>query len=118
MNVLELALKALMQPGNTTLWHQAVHALRNELEKEQEPVAWQWLNTAFFRKKLPANAEPGAWNPLYPAPLHREWQGLTADDVWASDKIMAANASLGLRIEQMMDLIRAVEAKLKEKNSF
>jgi hypothetical protein len=33
MNVLELALKALMQPDNTTLWHQAVHAVRNALEQ-------------------------------------------------------------------------------------
>jgi hypothetical protein len=48
-------------------------ALRAALEQpEQEPVAWQWLNTAHFRKKLPADAEPGAWNPLYTHPPRRE----------------------------------------------
>jgi hypothetical protein len=41
-------------------------------QQEQEPVAWQWLNTAHFRKKLPANAESGAWNPLYTHPPLRE----------------------------------------------
>jgi hypothetical protein len=37
-----------------------------------EPVAWQWLNTAHFRKKLPKDAERGAWNPLYTAPPQRQ----------------------------------------------
>lgn len=35
---------------------------------EQEPAAWQWLNTANFRKKLPADANKSEWNPLYAAP--------------------------------------------------
>jgi len=34
----------------------------------QEPVAWQWLGSAHFRKKLPKNADITAWNPLYTAP--------------------------------------------------
>jgi hypothetical protein len=38
-----------------------------EAEK-QEPAAWQWLTTAHFRKKLPKDAEKGAWNPLYTHP--------------------------------------------------
>jgi len=47
----------------------AITALRAALaQEEQEPVAWQWLNTAHFRKDLPANAESGAWNPLYAHP--------------------------------------------------
>jgi hypothetical protein len=35
-----------------------------------EPVAWQWLNTAHFRKNVPAGAEVEVWRPLYahPAP--------------------------------------------------
>ena len=37
-------------------------------EQEQEPVAWQWLGSAHFRKKLPKNADITAWNPLYIAP--------------------------------------------------
>ena len=34
----------------------------------QEPVAWQWLGSAHFRKKLPKNADITAWNPIYTAP--------------------------------------------------
>ena len=34
----------------------------------QEPVAWQWLGSAHFRKKLPKNADITAWNPLYTTP--------------------------------------------------
>jgi hypothetical protein len=33
-----------------------------------EPVAWQWLDSGHFRKKLPATAETGAWRPLYTHP--------------------------------------------------
>jgi len=45
--------------------------------EKQEPVAWQWLTTAHFRKKLPKDAEKGAWNPLYTTPQQRTWVGLT-----------------------------------------
>ncbi len=39
MNTLELALKALTQPENTTLWHQAVHAVRNALAQQEQDTA-------------------------------------------------------------------------------
>jgi hypothetical protein len=59
--------------------NEAITALRAALEQpEQEPVAWQWLNTAHFRQKLPVDAEPGAWTPLFIHPPQRkplaEWQ--------------------------------------------
>jgi hypothetical protein len=38
-------------------------------QPEQEPVAWQWLDTGNFRKNLPTFAEPGAWRPLYVVPM-------------------------------------------------
>ena len=41
-------------------------------ETKQKPVAWQWLTTAHFRKKLPKDAEVGAWNPLYTTPPQRK----------------------------------------------
>ena len=50
-------------------------------ETEQEPVAWQWLNSAYFRKKPPANAESGAWIPLYAHPPRREWQSLSEEEI-------------------------------------
>lgn len=42
----------------------------------QEPVAWQWLNTANFRMRLPASANKTDWNPLYthPAPQQTDRQ--------------------------------------------
>ncbi|HEY9814430.1 MAG TPA: hypothetical protein V6D20_01280, partial [Candidatus Obscuribacterales bacterium] len=49
----------------------AESALRAALEQPEvsaEPVAWQWLDTAHFRKHLPKTAEAGAWRPLYAAP--------------------------------------------------
>jgi len=41
-------------------------------QEQVKPVAWQWLNTAHFRKKLPKDAEKGAWNPLYTKPPKQE----------------------------------------------
>lgn len=35
------------------------------MRRERVPVAWQWLDSAVYRKKLPKFAEAGAWNPLY-----------------------------------------------------
>jgi hypothetical protein len=73
----QLALEALEGGGDS--WRRigpAIDALKAALEQpEQEPVAWQWLNTAHFRKKLPADAERGAWNPLFTHPPRREWRG-------------------------------------------
>jgi hypothetical protein len=43
-----------------------------EQAEQAQPVAWQWLNTAHFRKKLPKDAEQGAWTPLYTAPPQRQ----------------------------------------------
>ena len=51
----------------------AITALRAALaEPEQKPVGWQWLDTANYRKKLPANAIPEHWRPLYTAPTPRK----------------------------------------------
>ena len=59
-------------------WHQGPTAalmadLRAALaEPVQEPVAWQWLDTAHFRKKIPAHATPAHWRPLYTVPPERK----------------------------------------------
>jgi len=89
---------------------EAITALRAALEQpEQEPIAWQWLNTAHFRKKLPADAEPGAWNPLYTHPPRREWRGLTEEEkLQILDDTMEGG--------DLMDMARAIEQALKEKN--
>jgi hypothetical protein len=75
-----------------------------QAEPVQEPVAWQWLNTGHFRKKLPVTAEPGVWTPLYTAPPRREWKSLTEEEIdrWTPE---------------IHPVILAIEAKLKEKNA-
>jgi hypothetical protein len=65
-----------------------------KLSTNSGPVAWQWLDTAHFRKIVPAGAEAGAWRPLYarPAPsvepvawMHHYVDG--EDTTWAVDGI-------------------------------
>jgi hypothetical protein len=80
-------------------------------EIEQEPVAWQWLTTAHFRKKLPKDAEKGAWNPLYTTPQQRK--PLTDDEIaelWLP--IYASTPTSGIHEDGLMPwrLARAIEA--------
>ena len=35
------------------------------MRRKREPVAWQWLTTAHFRKDIPEKADRADWNPLY-----------------------------------------------------
>jgi hypothetical protein len=60
--------QALIQPDNDTSQKRVDETAKHR----HEPVAWQWLNTAHFRKKLPKDAEKGAWNPLYTTPPKRK----------------------------------------------
>jgi hypothetical protein len=77
-----------------------------ELES-QEPVAWQWLGSAHFRKKLPKDADITAWNPLYTAPPQRTWVGLTEQQ----------RKEIERQSVYVDGAIRMTEAKLKEKNT-
>jgi len=82
---------------------QKVQRLGQEIE--QEPVAWQWLGSAHFRKKLPKNADITAWNPLYTTPPQRTWVGLTNKE----------RAECWETIPELA--MKKVEAILKEKNT-
>ena len=75
----------------------------------QEPVGWQWLDTANFRKKIPPAGESECWNPVYASPPKREWVGLTNNEV----NNFAAGCHLGKSVQSAM---YEGEAKLKEKN--
>jgi hypothetical protein len=75
IEAMKLALEALEDVqdsfGNTSEWFkERVDGLRQAIEQAEQaqPVAWQWLDTAHFRKHLPKDAEPGVWRPLYAAP--------------------------------------------------
>ena len=97
------------------------HPPRRETEQEQEPVATVTECEACFTPdvcRLRGTCDHYSAQKLRVAhPPRREWQSLMPDDVFASDEIMAANASLGLRIDQLMDLVHAVEQALKERNT-
>lgn len=108
--VLEQALEAMKKitahPKNFWDLEEEIAALSTALaEQQQKPVAWQWLNTAHFRKNLPANAESGAWNPLYTHPPRREWQSLT------DDEINAVAAELGYAQLTPREVARAAIAR-------
>ena len=98
--------------GNYTVSaEEAITAIKEALAQEQEPVAWQWLDTAHFRKKLPKDAGDGVWNPLYAAP-QRTWVGLFDEEIWQ----IATGCTIGgdLHADKFA---RAIESKLKEVNT-
>jgi hypothetical protein len=129
--VVEQALEALeslfnwkVDPERGKRCGDAVVALRAALaQQEQEPVAWiqpdhlQKARQAPFLCRVEPTKRMSDFVPIYTAPPRREWQSLTPDAVFASDEIMSANASLGLRIDQLMDLAHAIEQACKERNT-
>lgn len=63
----------------TACLYQAQEAAKQLAQPAQEPVAWQWLDTATFRKKIPPTGESECWNPVYTSPPPR--QPLTDDEM-------------------------------------
>jgi len=88
-------------------WPETAPTAAYTLIQPAKPVAWQWLGSAHFRKKIPKSADVTAWNPLYTTPLQRPWVGLTDDEAqWFYDNCRTPS-----------NLIDMVEAKLREKNT-
>ena len=88
----------------------AKEALRQALEQpEQEPVAWHepdsFGNVTTYKKWALENG----WKPLYTAPPKREWVGLTDEEIDAAVK--------SCNTLDTYKYFRAIEAKLKDKNS-
>ena len=73
----------------------------------QEPVAWQWLGSAQFRKKIPKGADKTAWSPLYTTPPKREWVGLT------DEEMLHIGVATGLE----RAAVEMISNKLKDKNT-
>ena len=113
--------------------HSAV-VLRQALEQpEQEPVAWMSDSpTKGNGKQLHwTKAEAWRWSsnitPLYTAPPKREWVGLTDEEeeqcsikagaMYRRHKYSIRNQSVSPADDYEWHLIRAIEAKLKEKNT-
>ena len=89
-----------------TAYTRALAAYCDFLQPEQEPVLWMMPdgNTADKWALQFYGGQKG--KPLYTTPPKREWVGLTDDEV--SDLTMIYSGS---------PLYRAIEAKLKEKNT-
>ena len=94
---------------------QAITALRQALETEQEPVAWMYVNEDGECEQIeygPVLDDPGV-TPLYTFPPKKQWVGLTDEEInsvrysrdWTAHWTDA-------------NFARAIEAKLKEKNKW
>tara|TARA_R110000868_G_scaffold191533_2_gene435708 strand:+ start:117 stop:530 length:414 start_codon:yes stop_codon:yes gene_type:complete len=77
----------------------------NEMETV-EPVAWQWLNTGTFRKRLPKTAVAENWTPIYAAPRNRK--PLTDADIETVADSLPAD-DLGMPTTWHLRLARAIE---------
>jgi len=87
----------------------AIYALRTVLaQPEQEPVAWMYVNQDGECEQIEYEVPPNdpSITPLYTAP--RPWVGLTKEE---AKEISMANRPY------VIDMIAALEARLKEKNT-
>ena len=86
--------------------NKTIETLRARLvQPEPEPVAWQGVHDQtdlYYRKPLQADVRP-----LYTAPPQRKWQGLTDEEI---SELIRNTHNTG-------SFVRAIEAKLKEKNA-
>ena len=81
-------------------------ALRDRLaQPEQEPVAWQWLGSAHFRKQIPRDADVTAWNPLYTLPPQRK--PLTNEEMW---QLWNSQGDDAMEQQAAITFARAIEA--------
>ena len=116
--VIQMALDAL-DSDSPDIQLRAATTLRARLaqrEEKPEPVAWMCLDdpereTAFTWKNGHCKNCGKNRIPLYTAPPQREWQGLTVQE---SGAIMEELDAYGTRL---YEFARAIEAKLKEKNT-
>jgi proteasome lid subunit RPN8/RPN11 len=91
---------------------------QEQAEQEQEPVAWRWkamVNGDFVSNWVLTHSEPPPYalesQPLYTHPPHREWQGLTEEEV---EKLW--RKWVGTQ-RPNYSFFNAIEAALKEKNN-
>ena len=93
----------------------AIPALRAALaeQPQQEPVAWMWKDGTITSD--PDRAD-GTWTPLYTSPpASKPWVGLTDDEV--AVMMMEAWGCSSIAPRHAPAFARAIEAKLREKNT-
>ena len=97
---------------------QAITALRQALETEQEPVAWMYVNEDGECEQIeygPVFDDPGV-TPLYTSPPKREWVGLTDEEIYDCEE-EAGVPQYEISSADLYAFAQAIEAKLKEKNT-
>lgn len=111
IEAMKLALEALeryddewLEDGRRIYVDDEISALRTAIEQaqEQEPVAWMHDSHVGFNV------------PLYTAPPQREWVGLTDEE---AKKVLYDIKVKTMGVITTEDIVRAIEAKLKEKNA-
>ena len=106
----------LMETGDENYYSEAINALRQALETEQEPVAFinvekqklEWAKLTSWHTPTIVNLPK---IPLYTAPPKREWVGLTDEEIGEVISGQFAERNYWVKIT------KALEAKLKEKNT-
>jgi hypothetical protein len=119
---MQMALEALelyQSKSSVQMFDDAVKALRQALETEQEPVCWTVADGWVYANDTSqiGTSKKVNWQTLYTAPPKREWVGLTDEEIqdlsYLSQKIDEGNAPWFDRLE----FARAIEQALKEKNN-
>jgi len=85
-------------------------------EAKNEPVAWMYSPTGALFDICPNDADEGEFLPLYTTPPQRTWVKLTEEEIkpcWYE----ACQTDLELTSQLVVYFARAIEAKLKEKNT-
>ena len=121
---MQMALEALelyQSKSSVQMFDDAVKALRQALETEQEPVATVTSESGNPNLSMSWWHEPAlpVGTKIYTSPPKREWVGLTADEIWECNK--ASGSAVEFHIcyahQNVLDFARAIEEKLKEKNT-
>ena len=89
---------------------------------EPEPVAWftedhrEDKSATTYSKKMAGRWKEKGWpvTPLYTAPPQRGWQGLTGEEV---GMLTVFDGLHHVEVPLLANFVRAIEAKLKEKNT-
>ena len=101
--------KALVDANDTSQ-----ERVDEKAKREQEPVAWISEGGDVSRSKRYMDEMGFKCNPLYTAPPKREWVGLTDEEI--SDLWCKVSNTDFVTIDTH-EFARAIEAKLKEKNT-
>ena len=115
ISAMKLALEALelyQSKSSVQMFDDAVKALRQALETEQEPVAWMHTfieGNVITHIPEDIGRHPDRWTPLYTAPP-KQWVGLTDEE---HDSIKHNYHNMTWTLEMFA---RAIEQALKDKN--